>query len=176
MAVNRLLYMGNAYDIQFDPSRVYGKDLRKFFHLFTRLHIRIGITVKVYRLYFHAALGDHVSRHGAVDPAGKKQQPFSRRPDRHTARALDDPGKDERIALFPYINADDRLRRMHVYAERRIIGKQAAAYLRIDLHGVQWKTLVAPVCLYLERAALRRDEQNRFVDGLHIRRYQIADT
>ena len=173
--MDRLLDVGDADHVQLQPARVAREDVRQLLYLFARLAVGVGIAVEVQRLDGHAALGDHVAGHGAVDAAGEQQHPLARCADGHAARRLDPAAEHQRVAVFAHVDADEVLRGVHVYAQSGARFQQPSAHFGVDLHGIEGEVLVGAVCLHLKAPRLGRDRKDGRKDVVQRRGHLIGD-
>ena len=102
----------------------------------------------------HAALGDHVRGHGAIDAAGEHRHGGAVAADGHTARRLDGLRVDIR-RLLAHLKAHGQLRVVHVDDRVGIrLGELAADVLR-QLNARHGEALVRALGLDLEAARRR---------------------
>ena len=105
----------------------------------------------VNRHQLHAALGDHVARHRAVDAAGEQQRRLA--PGTHGHAAHGGVHGAIQIRLIPDFNGQDMLGLAHVHLQVVLVAHEYVfAHLGVDLGRIQEIVLVRPAGFHLEGA------------------------
>ena len=142
-------------------AAVFAQQPRQLKHLFPRALAGIREGMIVHAAELNAALGNHKTRHRAVNAAGEQQTRLAVRAHRHALNGGD--ALDGQIRMVADLDHHRVIGMVDVHAQVRHMFEDVAARLAHDRRGIERIALVGAARQHLERAGKRLHHFSRLL-------------